>query len=161
MEDLARQLQKYTGYMLPSLVYPPISSTKLGAFVIRHSAGRKRAGYVINAWPCVNRLSSIAMAACTSFRSDRFYGLQHLWYNVVMPCFATFLRFLFCNRNKLRQRYVLHWYRLFSDLSSCIFEKPSVQKLWREKATMLMRPCLMRHPQALLQQPSAEPSKYL
>ena len=42
--DLARQLRKCTGYMLPSLVCPAISSTKLASFVIRHSAGQKRAG---------------------------------------------------------------------------------------------------------------------
>ena len=42
--DLARQLRKCTGYMLPSLVYPAISSTKFASLVVRHSAGRKRAG---------------------------------------------------------------------------------------------------------------------
>ena len=47
-EDLARQLQKCTGYMLQSFVYPVISCTKLAAFVVRRGAGRKRAGYAIN-----------------------------------------------------------------------------------------------------------------
>ena len=40
-EDLARELQKCTGYMLPSFVYPAISCTKLAAFVVRRGAGRK------------------------------------------------------------------------------------------------------------------------
>ena len=34
-EDLARQLQKCTGYMLPSIVYPAIGSTKFAAFIVR------------------------------------------------------------------------------------------------------------------------------
>ena len=42
--DIVRQLRKCTGYMLLSLVYPASNSTKLAAFVVRHSAGRKRAG---------------------------------------------------------------------------------------------------------------------
>ena len=53
-EDLARQLQKCTGYMLPSFVYPAISCTKLAAFVIRRGAGRKSAGYAINDRTCVH-----------------------------------------------------------------------------------------------------------
>ena len=39
----------------------------------------------------------------------------------------------------LRKRYVQHWYRLFSVLSSWIFEKT-----FREKANMLMSICLYR-----------------
>ena len=92
-EDLARQLRKCTGYMLPSLVYPAISSTKLAAFVIRHNAGRKRAGHAINDVTCVHHFLSIALAAYTCSELDKIYRMQHFWYNVVMPCFASFSRF--------------------------------------------------------------------
>ena len=44
-----------------------------------------------------------------------------------------------------RKRYVQHLYGLFLVLSLWIFEKPSAQKLWREKANMLMSICLLRH----------------
>ena len=37
-----------------------------------------------------------------------------------------------------RKRYVQHWFRLFSVSSLWIFKKTSTQKLWREKANMLM-----------------------
>ena len=40
-EDLARQVQKCAGYMLPSLVYPAISSTNPAAFVVRHNVGKR------------------------------------------------------------------------------------------------------------------------
>ena len=68
--DLARQLRKCTGYMLPSLVYPAISSTTLAAFVVRHNAGRKRAGHAINDGTCVHHFLSIALAAYTRSESD-------------------------------------------------------------------------------------------
>ena len=105
--DLARQLRKCTGYMLPSLVYPAISSTKLAAFVIRHNAGRKRAGHA-NDGTCVHHFLSVALVAYTCSESDKIYRMQHFWYNVVMPCFASFSRFrffyLFCNRTKICQK---------------------------------------------------------
>ena len=41
--------------------------------------------------------------------------------------------------------------RLFSVLSSWLFKKPSVQKLWREKANILMSICLPRPPLVLMQ----------
>ena len=106
--DLARQLRKCTGYMLPSFVYPAISSTKLAAFVVRHNAGRKRAGHAINDGTCVHHFLSIALAAYTCSESDKIYRMQHFWYNVVMPCFASFSRFryflIFCNRTKICQK---------------------------------------------------------
>ena len=73
--DLARQLRKCAGYMLPSLVYPAISSTKLAAFVVRHNAGQKRAGHAINDGTCVHHFLSIALAGHTCSESDKFYGL--------------------------------------------------------------------------------------
>ena len=73
--DLARQLRKCAGYMLPSLVYPAISSTKLAAFVVRHNAGQKRAAHAINDGTCVHHFLSIALAAHTCSESDKFYGL--------------------------------------------------------------------------------------
>ena len=82
--DLARQLRKCTGCMLPSLVYPAISSTKLAAFVVRHNAGRKRAGHAINVGTCVHHFLSIALAAYTCSESDKISKMQHFWYNVVM-----------------------------------------------------------------------------
>ena len=69
MGDLARQLRKCTGYMLPSLVYPVISSTKLAAFVVQHNAGRKRAGHAINDGTCIHHFLSIALAAYTCSES--------------------------------------------------------------------------------------------
>ena len=99
--DLGRQLRKCIDYMLPSLVYPAISSTKLAAFVIRHNAGRKRAGHAINGGTCVHHFLSVALVAYTCSESDKSYRMQHFWYNVVMPCFASFSRFrFFCNRTK-------------------------------------------------------------
>ena len=102
--DLARQLRKCTGYMLPSFVYPAISSTKLAAFVVRHNAGRKRAGHAINDGTCVHHFLSIALAAYTCSESDKIYRMQHFWYNVVMSCFASFSRFryilIFCKSDK-------------------------------------------------------------
>ena len=72
-EDLARQLRKCTGYMLPSFVYPAISSTKLAAFVVRHGAAQKRAGYVIN-----DRTSkTLATRSCP--QADKFFGVQYCW----------------------------------------------------------------------------------
>ena len=53
-EDLARQVRKCAGYMLPSLVYPAISSTSPAAFVVQHNAGQKRAGHAINDRMCVH-----------------------------------------------------------------------------------------------------------
>ena len=38
----------------------------------------------------------------------------------------------------LRRSYVQHWYRLSRFLTRGFSKKPSVQKLWREKANMLM-----------------------
>ena len=104
--DLARQLRKCTGYMLPSLVYPAISSTKLAAFVIRHNAGRKRAGHAINDGTCVHHFLSVALVAYTCSESDKIYRMQHFWYNVVMPCFASFSRFRFFYYFVIGQKYV-------------------------------------------------------
>ena len=69
MEDLARQLQKCTGYMLPSFVYPAINCTKLAAFVSRYRTGRKRAGYMINDLTCVHAFLSIIRANTQLFRA--------------------------------------------------------------------------------------------
>ena len=91
--DLARQLR--TGYILPSLVYPAIRSTKLAAFVVRHNAGRKRAGHAINDGTCVHHFLSTSLATYTCSESGKIYRMQHFWYNVVMPCFASFSRFRF------------------------------------------------------------------
>ena len=44
-----------------------------------------------------------------------------------------------------------HWNRLFSVLSSWIFEKTFVQKLWCEKANMLMNISLPQPPMVLMQ----------
>ena len=41
MEDLARLLRKCTGYMILSLIYPAINTTKLAAFVDRAELGEK------------------------------------------------------------------------------------------------------------------------
>ena len=62
-EDLAGQRQKCTGYMLPSFIYPAISSTKLAAFVVRHGAAQKGADYMINDRACVHAIFSITLAA--------------------------------------------------------------------------------------------------
>ena len=50
----------------------------------------------------------------------------------VCVCLAATAFISACNERNLR-----HYYRLFLDSSSWIFEKPSVQKLWREKANEL------------------------
>ena len=77
-EDLARQLQKCTGYMLPYFVYPAISCTKLAAFVVRRGAGRKRAGYAINQWDMRSRFLSVTRATRNCSEPKKFYGLQHI-----------------------------------------------------------------------------------
>ena len=77
-EDLARQVRKCAGYMLPSFVYPAISSTNPAAFVVRHNAGQKRAGHAINDRTRVHHIfvhSSGCIYTCSE--SDKFYGLQH------------------------------------------------------------------------------------
>ena len=87
--DLARELRKCTGYMLPSFIYPTISSTKLTIFPVRHTARQNRAGQAINDRTCVHDLVEHGCSV-----SDKFYRLQHFWYNVVITCFARFSRFL-------------------------------------------------------------------
>ena len=80
------------------------------AFVIRHNAGRKRAGHAINDGTCVHHFLSVTLVAYTCSESEKNYRMQHFWYNVVMPCFASFSRFrfffffLFCNRTKICQK---------------------------------------------------------
>ena len=77
-EDLARQVRKCAGYMLPSLVYPAITSTTPAAYVVRYNAGQKRADHAINDHGrAFTIFLSIALAAYTCSESDKFYGLQH------------------------------------------------------------------------------------
>ena len=85
---------------------PRLSSTKLAAFVIRHNAGRKRAGHAINDGTCVHHFVSIALAAYTCSESDKIYRMQHFWYNIVMPCSASFSRFRFFYYFVIGQKYV-------------------------------------------------------
>ena len=111
--DLARQLQKCTGYMLPSLVYPAISSvsqislpSSLGTMLGEEDRSRDQQ------WDMHSPFLSIALAAYTCLQSDKFYGMQHFWYNVLIPCFASFSRFqsfiLFCNRSEKSQKLTTH-----------------------------------------------------
>ena len=60
-----------TGYMLPPFVYSAISSTKLAAFVVRRTAGRKGRGYVINDRTCVHDFG-LATRSCSG--PIKFYG---------------------------------------------------------------------------------------
>ena len=79
--------------MLPSFIYPTISSTKLTIFAVRHTGRRKRAGHR-NQWSDMrSRFLSITLAAHGYSVSDNFYGLQHFWYNVMITCFARFSPF--------------------------------------------------------------------
>ena len=55
-EDLARQVRKCADYVVPSLVYPAISSTNPAAIVVRHNAGQKRAGHAINDRTCAHHI---------------------------------------------------------------------------------------------------------
>ena len=72
--DLARELRKCTGYMLPSFIYPTISSTKLTIFPIRHTARQNRAGQAINDRTCVHDFCLVEHGCSVS---DKFYRLQH------------------------------------------------------------------------------------
>ena len=95
--DLARQLRKCAGYMLPSFIYPAISSTKLTMFPVRHTARQKRAGQAINDRTCVHDFCLVEHGCSVS---DIFYRLQHFWYNVVIACLPDSLGFYF-NINKI------------------------------------------------------------
>ena len=80
-EHLARQLQKCTGYMLPSFVYTAISCTELAAFVVWRELGEKGRSLIGQAHDLI--FLSLTRATWSCSESDKFYGLQHIWYNVV------------------------------------------------------------------------------
>ena len=71
-------------------------------------APAKEGGSRDQRWDMRSKFLSIALAAYTCSESDKIYRMQHFWYNVVMPCFASFSRFrfllLFCNRTKICQK---------------------------------------------------------
>ena len=118
--DLAKQLRKCAGYMLPSFIYPTISSTKLTMFPVRHTARQKRAGQAINDRACVQ---SITLVEHGCLVSDIFYRLQHFWYNVVIACLPDSLGFYFNrqiqkihNRKNLTKYVITKVYRLHAPI---------------------------------------------
>ena len=74
-------------------------------------------------------------------------------YMSVSVCLTTLASTSFVSTFQVR--YVRLSFRLFLIFNSWISIKPSVQKLWCEKAYMLMSICLLRPPLALIQQPFA------
>ena len=95
-----RASKVYRLYALILHLYPTISSTKLTIFPVRHTArqiGRVKRSTIGHAF---SRFLSITLVEHGCLVSDKFYRLQHFWYNdiVVITCFARFPRFLFKSR---------------------------------------------------------------
>ena len=88
-EDIARQLQKCTGYMLPSSTQPSAAQSSLPL-----SFGAELGdGVTLSIIGQRSRFLSITQATWSCSEPDKFYGLQHIWYNVMMECLARFSMF--------------------------------------------------------------------
>ena len=92
-------------------LYAPISRLSSHqqhkARCLRHSAQRwaKEGGSCDQRWDMRSPFFVRSSGCIHLFRVGKIYRMQRFWYNVVMPCFASFSRFrfllLFCNRTKI------------------------------------------------------------
>ena len=73
---------KVNRYMLPSFIYP-IRSTKLVTFSEKERVTLSMIGHAL-------RLLSVTLTAHCCSVSNKIYGLQHFWYNVVIARFSRF-----------------------------------------------------------------------